>query len=464
MERFGDFIEKVETILKRKSIFKYELYIQESSQFDVESKDGKIDFLNASQFMGMALRILKDNKMGFSYITISQPDLITERLFEKEIERVIEDAILGSEAILPDSCWEFLPPLRETPPSLPIFDHTLVNIPEEKKIEKAKFLEEAARAFDPKRIEKVRKASYQDSLSHRVLVNSNGLRFSFDSTLSSVSVMAVAREGVESEMGWEFDFSHFFNDIDVEKVGKRASQMAIEKLGGRRIKSGRYPVILRNDVATEFLSQLSHSFLAEQVLKEKSSLAGKIGQRFFSQLISIFDDGLDHRGISCAPIDGEGNLTQRTPLVLKGEVVGYLYDSYWANRENLNSKEKKARSTGNSRRPTLKAPPLLGVTNFIIENGDSTFEDLLKNMVKGLLVDEVMGIHTVDPISGDFSLGCSGIWIENGEKAYPVKSIAIAGNLFDLFKRVKAVGNDFRFFGSFGSPSLLIDYLEISGN
>lgn len=464
MEKIENFIEKVEGLLKSKSILNYELYIQESSHFDVESKDGKIDFLNASQFMGMALRILKDNRMGFSYITISEPDSISEKWFKKEIEKIIEDAILGSKAVLPDLCWEFLPALREVPPSLPIFDYSMIDISEEKKIEKAKFLEEVARFVDPKRIKKVRKASYQDSISQMILVNSKGLKFSFGSTLSSISVMAVAEEGSESEMGWDFDFSHFFNDIDVEKVGKRAAQMAIEKLGGRRIKSGRYPVILRNDVASEFLSQLSYSFLAEQVLKGKSSLAGKEGQRFFSPLISIFDDGLNPKGISCTPVDGEGGLSQKTPLVINGEIKGYLYDTYWANRENLNSKEKKAKSTGNSRRPSLKVPPILGITNFIIEKGESTLFDLFKNMGSGLFVDEVMGIHTVDPISGDFSLGCSGIWIENGEKAFPVKSIAIAGNLFELFKRVKGVGDDFRFFGSVGSPSLLIDYLEISGN
>lgn len=464
MEKVESFIEKVIGILKSKSILDYEIYIQESSHFDVESKDGKIDFLNASQFMGMALRILKNHKMGFSYITVSHPETIPEKLFEKDIEKMIEDAISGSNAILPDPCWEFLPALKEIPPTLPIFDQTLVDIPEESKIEKAKYLEEVTRLFDPKKIKKVRKASYKDSIYRSVLINSNGFNFSFDSTLSSISVIAVAEEGSESEVGWDFDFSHFFNDIDIEKVGKRASQMAIEKLGGRRINSGRYPVLLRNDVASEFLSQLSYSFLAEQVLKGKSWLAGKKGQRPFSQLLSIFDDGLNPQGISCSPIDAEGYLTQRTPLIIKGEIVGYLYDTYWANRENLDSNDKKAKSTGNSRRPNLKSPPVLGITNIVIENGNSTFTELLKNMGNGLFVDEVMGIHTVDPISGDFSLGCSGIWIENGEKAYPVKSIAIAGNLFDLFKRVIGVADDFRFFGSVGSPSLLIDHLEVSGD
>jgi len=464
MQDLIDFIEKVKGVLRKKGIETYELYIHSSSHFGLESKDGKIDFLNLSNSIGMALRILKNQRMGFSYITISQPQWKYEKGFESDTERIIDDTILASEAMLPDPCWEFPNVLKEAPPALPIFDNKLGEIPEEKKIEKAKLLEEITRSVDPQRIKKVRKSSYHEAISRKILTNSNGFFFFYDSTLSSASVMAVAEESGESEMGWDFDFSHFFNELDVESIGKRAAQMALEKLGGRRIPSGRYPILLRNDVASEFLSLLSHSFLAEQVLKGKSLLKDKIGDRFFSPLISIFDDGLNPKGASCSPIDGEGTPSCKTPVVIKGEIKGFLYDTYWANRESMGLKLKKVRSTGNSRRTNLKVPPNLGISNFIIETGGSHFEDLLKEMGRGLIIDEVMGLHTVDPISGDFSLGCSGIWVEGGNKAYPVKSIAIAGNLFDLFKRVTGIGNDFRFFGSIGSPSLLIEFIEVSGS
>ena len=147
-----------------------------------------------------------------------------------------------------------------------------------------------------------------------------------------------------------------------------------------------------------------------------------------------------------------------------GEITGYLYDRFWAKRENALSKEISVRSTGNSRRHSIKSPPGLGTSNYFIEPGESSIPLLIRGLVRGLVVEEVMGLHTVDPISGDFSMGCSGTWVETGEKAYPVKSIAIAGNLFQLFKKLVGVGNDLRFFGKIGSPSLLIDSLEISGN
>ena len=145
---------------------------------------------------------------------------------------------------------------------------------------------------------------------------------------------------------------------------------------------------------------------------------------------------------------------RRTLLVNQGEVSGYLYDRYWANRENISSGSPVA-STGNSRRLGIKFPPVLGISNLFFEPGRVPFPLLVKDLHQGIVVEEVMGIHTVDPISGDFSLGCSGDWIERGEKVHPAKSIAIAGNLFDLFRRAVKVGEDLRFFGGVVFPKSL---------
>jgi PmbA protein len=237
----------------------------------------------------------------------------------------------------------------------------------------------------------------------------------------------------------------------------------LERLGGKRIPSGVYPILIQNSVASEFLSILAHSFLADQVRKGKSPLRGRKGGRVFSPLLSIVDDGTHPKGISTSPIDGEGTPSQRTFLVVEGELSAYLYDRYWAHRENVSSSESAIGSTGSSRRSSIKFPPGIGVSNFFIEPGKLLFSDLLKDLHPGVMVEEVMGLHTVDPISGDFSLGCSGQWIERGEKVHPVKSVAVAGNLFQLFKNVIGVGEDFRIFGSVGSPSLLVKELEISG-
>ncbi len=455
-------VDQTLSLLRKKSLDGYEIFIEESSCFEVESKEGKVDTLQASQPWGMGLRVLNCGRMGFSYTTsLSAP---TSKGLQEGLKRIVEDAMASSEVTSPDPCYDLAPPLLESPPALPIFDETLAGISESKKIEHARHLEVAARSVDPGRIKKVRKASYQEAISRTTLINSNGLNYSHDVTFASVSVMAIAEDSGESEMGWDFDFSHFIGKIDVKKVGEMAGTKALERLGGRQIPSGVYPILLENHIASEILSLLAHSFLSEQVQKGKSVLKGKWGTVFFSPLLSITDDGLLTEGGAASPIDGEGTPSQRTPLVVKGEIRGYLYDRFWAKRENICSGMSGVESTGNSRRHSIKSPPGLGTSNFFVEPGKVDFASLIKNLDQGVMIQEVMGLHTVDPISGDFSLGCSGQWVEKGQKAYPVKSIAIAGNLYQLFQKVAEVGDDLRFLGKIGSPSLLIDGLEVSGN
>jgi PmbA protein len=459
-----EIIDQALAILRKKSIDGYEIYLKQSSHFEVESKEGKVDTFQASQSLGIAFRILNRGKIGFSYNTFPFPITSIPKNFTDGLKRIIEDAIASAEVISPDPCFDFAPLLKGSPPHLPIFDDLLERVSEKKKIEKARSLEETARSVDPERIKKVRKASYQEAISRTTLVNSNGLEFFYDATLTSISVTAVAEESGESEVGWDFDFSHFLNDLDVGQVGQRAGRKALEMLGGRRIPSGVYPIILSNQVASEFLSLLAHSFLAEQIQKGKSPLKGKKGEKFFSPLLTIVDDGLLPKGMSTSPIDGEGTPSQRTSLIIQGEVSGYLYDRYWANRENLSHTKQQVRSTGNSRRQSIKSPPGIRISNFYVKPREIPFSMLMKDLHRGLMVEEVMGLHTVDPISGDFSLGCSGHWIEGGERSHPVKSIAVAGNLFQLFQKVKEIGEDLRFFGGVGSPSLLVERLEVSGN
>ncbi len=471
MNDANQMIDQTLSILRKKSIDGYEVYLEESSHFYVESKDGKVDTLQASHSLERAFRILNRQRMGFSYTTspgrvfsTSNPSQLDRKEILGSVEKVIEDAIKSAETTSPDPCFDFSPPFKGSLPPLPIFDETLQRISEKAKIEKAKLLEASARSVDSRRIKKVRKASYEEVLSRRTLVNSNGLEVSYASTLASVSVTAVAEESGESEIGWDFDFSHFINDLNVEKVGREAGRKALERLGGKRIPSGVFPVLLCNQVASEFLSLLAHSFLAEQVQKGKSHLKGKRKERFFSPLVTITDDGLYPKGISTSPMDGEGIPSQRTPLVTQGEIAGYLYDRYWANRENSFSPGRQVESTGNSHRSNIKSPPGIGISNFFIEPGKDSFSKLKEDLHQGVVIEEVMGLHTVDPITGDFSLGCSGDWIDKGEKVFPIKSIAVAGNLFELFRKVIKLGEDLRFFGRAGSPSLMVEGLEISGN
>ena len=457
----NEVIDQAVSILRRKAIDGYEIYIDQSSHFEVESKEGRVDTFQVSDSWGMAIRILNHQQIGFSYTTFSSPSRNEPERAADELRQVIDDAIASAGATSSDPCNDFAPPQRELAP-LPIYDEALEKVSEKVKIEKAKALEEAARSVDPSRIKKVRKASYQEGIAQRTLVNSNGLQYSYASTYCSVSVTSVAEESGEAEVGWDFDASHFLSDLDVRKVGKEASRKALESLGGRKIPSGVYPVLIHHSVASEFLSLLAHSLKADQIQKGKSPLKGKRGERCFSPLIRIEDNGLHPKGMFTAPMDGEGVPSQQTLLVAQGELCGYLYDRYWANRERATS-AAVVESTGNSRRSGIKSPPGIGTSNFLIEPGELSFSALVRDLHQGVLLEEVMGLHTVDPISGDFSLGCAGKWVDGGKQVHPVKSVAVAGNLFQLFNDVIGVGEDFRFMGGIGSPSLLVKGLKVSG-
>lgn len=299
-------IAQAQKILNGKSVDGYEIYFNQSFHFEIESKDGKIETLQTDRYLGMAFRILNHQQMGFSYTTFSNPSISGRQNVSVELDRIIEDAIRSAEATSPDPCFDFTPVLKVTTSNLPIFDETLERISEKEKIEKAKYLEESAKLVDSERIKKVRKASYQETLSRTTLINSKGLQFSYDHTLVSLSVTAVAEISGESEVGWDFDASHFFNDLDAEKIGRSAGRKALERLGGKRIDTGVYPVLIRNHVASEFLSLLAHSFLADQVQKGKSPLKGRQGKRFFCPSSRFWMMGFTQKGSPPPRLMGRG--------------------------------------------------------------------------------------------------------------------------------------------------------------
>jgi PmbA protein len=439
----ADTIEKLLTV---RAIDGYEISVAASHNLSIEVKDQKIDTFKCSEPVGVSIRVLKADGLGFSYST---------SLAESDLERMVSDAVTSAENQTPDPCNGFPEP-RPYPLIEGLFDQELARVDEDRKIQCAMDLERLTCAVDP-RISKVRKASYGESEYEVYIRNSRGVEGSLRGTSVSASVSAIAEEGGDSQMGWDFGFGTSFSDLHVEQIAASAATRALGLLGARKIASIRCPVVLDNQVASDILEVLSSSFLAENVLKGKSMLAEKLGAKVFSPVLKIRDNGILHGGMATAPFDAEGVPQQDTLLVEDGRVLSFLYDSYWARRDGV-------QSTGNATRGGIKNPAYLGLTNFYIENGTLSASELLRDMAKGLLITDVMGIHTANPISGDFSVGASGFFVENGAIAYPVKEIALSGNIIDLFASVEMIGDDLRFFGSVGSPSLRISELDISGH
>ncbi len=239
-------------------------------------------------------------------------------------------------------------------------------------------------------------------------------------------------------------------------MGRRAARRALSLLGAIPIESVKAPVVLESTVAQEFLSIMAGGFSADNVQKKRSLFQGRLDTAVAAPVVTVFDDGLLDGGLGTAPADDEAVPTGKKIVIQDGRLVLFLHNTYTARKD-------KTQSTGNAVRGGFKGIPGVGVTNLYIEPGKCSLEALISQAGRGLLVTDVMGMHTANAVSGDFSVGATGFWIESGEKAYPVREITIAGNILDVMKNVDAVGSDLRFSGRIGSPSLLIKELSIGG-
>ena len=440
-------VDRVERLLKGRQLDGYEIMVSQSRDLSFEAKEGRLDAFKCAEPFGVAVRIQVGAGLGFSYATTLDP---------AALNLMVDGALVAARLQTPDPCNLLPAPGARYPQLAGLFDPTLAGVPEETKIARALELERLVLACDP-RVKRVRKCSYGESIYQLAIRNSHGLDAGYRGSYVSCSASAVAEAAGDAQTGWDFGFANSFAGIDLASIAAGASRKATSLLGARTMPSMRCQVVLDNRVAKEFLEVLSNSFLADSVHKGKSLLRDRVGERLFSEPVTVRDNGLLAGGMGSAPCDGEGVPQQDALLVADGVLQGFLYDSYWGQKLG-------ARSTGNAVRNNVKGPPRMGVHNLHIQAGVNSMQELLAGVGQGVLITDVMGMHTANPISGDFSVGASGFCLEGGEIRYPVKGIAIAGNLLELFGGVEMVADDLRFFGSVGSPALRIGALDLSGS
>jgi PmbA protein len=439
-------IEVISDRLSRTEGIEFEIFLSRKKSVSIGIKDGNLDHFRSSVEIGLALRVLKQGKVGFAYLFGPTPEGL-DHLADRAIE------LAGQTDADP---YNFFPQkARSGAPDLELFDASLETIPAKEKIAHVREMEHRARSLDP-RIKKARKAEYDEAINHVSLVNSKGLDLEREETRCTMSIMILAEDHGSSEMGWELGNARFYTDLDPIRIGLSAAQRAIQMLGGRQISTGRYPAVLENRVVIDLLGAWAPSFFGENVHKGKSLLKEKINEIVASPMIQLVDDGLYPRGMGSAPFDDEGTPQARTILVKDGALASYLFDGYW-------SKKMGAEPTGNSFRPHIASPPTTSVSNLFIDPGASSPERLLSEMDEGLFITEVMGAHTIDLVSGEFSLGASGMWIQEGKTVFPVTGVTISGTIYDLFSAVEKAGDDLRFFGRIGAPSLLVEETLVSG-
>ncbi|MFH0933133.1 MAG: TldD/PmbA family protein [Nitrospirota bacterium] len=439
------FAEDLIHLALRKGADEAEAYIRSSKNLSIEIKDQKIDALESSLSFGYSLRVMKERRLGFSYSTDRD-----------DSESVVEKAVEAARWVDRDEYLE----LPETSDSakVEIFDPKISSISEEEAAGKVSLLEKASYEED-ERVRNIRKARGTFLTSDIIIMNSKGIDQQYSTTTCTAQIMVMAEEGLDSQMGWYFIGSRFLDKVSFEDVGRNAARRAVQLLGSRRMNAQKTPVILDNLVAVEFMGIFASSLSSENVQKGKSLLTGKLGKRVISQKISMIDNGLLPGKLGSRPIDDEGVSSREKTLIRGGTLLSYLYNTYTAKKDGVSS-------TGNAVRSGFSGFPSVGISNLSIEPASKadivSTREIFRATDKCLYVTEAMGIHTANPISGEFSVGVSGLWIEKGEIVFPVKEAVISGNILSLFENIEAVGDDLTFFGNIGSPSLLFGPTDIS--
>ncbi|MFZ9596015.1 MAG: TldD/PmbA family protein [Bdellovibrionia bacterium] len=423
----------------------FEVYFQRYQRTKIDSKDQQIDSLSKSEDVGLAIRLIQDRRMGFSFTT---------SLEREAIARAVQTAFEISHHMPQDPFVGLHSVSSAVYPAVDNWDQTGVQVPLSEKIRLAKSLEAYCRQADS-RITAVRSASISESCIETHLLDSSGEHIHHQSTSYTASVTCKAESEGESQTGSEFAFSNYLDSLPLQSVGESAARWAVELLGAKSAPTMKCPALLRNSVVADLVDFLSESFSAEQIDKGRSLLAGKLGQPIFAESVHLIDDGLLAGGMGTMPFDGEGVPSKKTHLVSGGFLSGLLYDCYYARKNNT-------QPTGCAVRG-IKAPPSIGVSNLYLQGGKKPPEALVSDISKGILITDFMGLHTANPVTGDFSLGASGILIENGKLSTPVRGFAVAGNVLDVFRRITDLGNDLKFFGRIGAPTIRLSEISVGG-
>jgi PmbA protein len=413
----------------------------------VDIKEGRVEVLSRGQQAGVGLRVFRDRRMGFSFRSHDQ---------QWSPSDLAESSLAAALQSHPDPYLDLPSAPFLDYPRVEAYDPALARLDLADRLDFARRMERSARAIDP-RITKVRHCLYQDSCFSVMISNSRGLKARGEGTKCSASLLCVAEEEGWSETGWDLQCSSFFSDLEAERIGEQAAEQALSMLRAKPLPTGRVDAIFSPAAASEFLETLAPALMAEAVQKGKSLFAGRRGERVASSVLTLVDDGLLPHGYRSFPFDDEGWPCQRSILMEAGVLQDYLYDLHAAAKEGRES-------TGNARRGGYQYPPQIAATNFFILPGKRDQQALVEEMGRGALVLSLMGMHTADPVSGDFSVGAEGIWIEGGGRHRPFRGVIMAGNIREWLQAVEEVGSDLRFFGPSGSPSLLIREIQVAGS
>jgi PmbA protein len=316
-------------------------------------------------------------------------------------------------------------------------------------------------AADP-RISNSDGGSFDAATGSKILANSRGFVGSYRSSYAGVSAAPLARDenGQMQRDGWWSSARRMADIESPESVGKEAARRTVRRLGARRVPTQQVPIVFSAEVARSLVGSVFEAASGDAIWRHASILAGKVGEPIGAATLTIIDDNLmllptGAGGFGSSPFDGEGLPTRRTVVVEGGVLRNYMLNTYAARKLGMKSTHNASRG--------LAGAPGIGCGNLYLEPGTQAPEEIIGEIKTGLYVTSLMGFGT-NIVTGDYSRGAAGLWIENGQLTHAVEEITIAGNLAEMLKNVSAIGNDLVFRGSVASPTLRIDGMTIAGS
>jgi PmbA protein len=421
-----------------------EVFLEINRELSVQVLNSEIETVEEASSMGVGFRVIVDGKMGFSHCND-----FNERSLEDTISRAIAFARLST----PDEN-NVLPSDTEIATVEQLFDPALADESMDKKLNMALELEKLA--LESPGITKSSGARYGEGETEIFIANSNGISKNYKSSGCSMGVSVVAEKGNQKNTGSEFCSRVFFTDLlPPEQIATTAAAKAVELLDPVMITTQRAAVIFDPDVARSIIGGIIASLNGERVIQGASFLKDYLDRKFASSLLTIVDDGTRNKSLGSAPFDGEGVPTSKNILVENGILKSFIYNTQAARRAGV-------KSTGNASRGGFSSLPGIGVHNVYLMSGDRSADEIIAGTSRGLLLREVTG-YGIDPVSGNFSGGASGLWIVNGEIAHPVKGVTIAGRALDILNAIDMMGNDIDMNRSLASPSIRIAEMQIGG-
>lgn len=439
-------IERALEALRAAGVRTAEVFLRDALSGSVETKDGAIENVIARGERGVGVRVLDGQRIGFAHSSDLTP---------AGIETCVDRARRMATITEPDADLAIASATLSVE-DLALYHPGLERRPLAERGALALEVERAAREADP-RVTHFRKTSYSDAEVTTAIATTSGIRATYRESYCGAATSPVATSGQERQIGYHGEAARTPADLDPRRIGLRAAQRATEKLGARSFATQKLPVVLDPWMSMSLLGAIAPLFSADNVLKGRSLFAGKLGERVSNERITIVDDARRPGGLRSAPFDGEGTRTTTRHLVEQGVLRGYL--------TNIKTARKlRTTSGGNARRGSYASPSRIGPSNFSIESGREDPAALIGALDRALRITSLLNLHTIDPISGEFSLGATGTYLERGVAQYPVEGITIAGNLTHLLASVSGVGSDLTFGPSgIGSPSLVIAELSIGG-